>query len=507
MQSTQDTGILNAYKLLQSNKTFIQTEIVAWINDAIVGSTTGIWHNFEYNSDKCFRDVGYILDSISFDLLYGGNRQSIQAGTYYYGYTETDSSIPNEKIQAIFAYDYLKSLLGYIVKGEKIEFSYQTYPGYLTKNTPIEQVTHLPIATSDETAIVQQYVDVVTGIIKNGPGVPGVRTPIGLTESTDYKLKNAADLLIANRDFLAAEINAFIDNITPASFTYNSSKCQRDVGLIVDCIGFDLSHGGNRQAAQAGVYYFDNSATVSIVPSEKTDTVNAFTYMGYLMEAVLKGNDISNDTTLATTDFRNAPYQTTAIQNTLLNATTNNYISIARGYITTLNKIITNGPSEATDPTLRTAIWSDLYDVEELDADALSAYEMLMANKPYIIAEVIGYMNSLKTPNTTKIYTTPPGITSIVLMAQVANVTDHDINVTFSHYRNIPVFADPSTQNGFQAGDTITELVKDFTIPPNDSATLINGKMIVETFDSVLAYASENGGLKVTLSILETANA
>ena len=92
-------------------------------------------------------------------------------------------------------------------------------------------------------------------------------------------------------------------------------------------------------------------------------------------------------------------------------------------------------------------------------------------------------------------------------MAQAANVTEHDVNVTFAHYRNIPVFADPATYNGFQAANTVTELVKDFTIPPNNAASLIDGKMIIESFDSIIAYANTSDSVKITLSILETANA
>jgi hypothetical protein len=135
------------------------------------------------------------------------------------------------------------------------------------------------------------------------------------------------------------------------------------------------------------------------------------------------------------------------------------------------------------------------------------AYSSLMANKPFIIAEIIGYMNALKHPLSTKIITTPPGLTSIVLMANVANITDRVITVTFAHYRNFPVSADPATVNGVQESDTITELVSDFEVMPNDSASLILGKLIIESFDSILAYASESNGLHVTLSILETANA
>ena len=134
-------------------------------------------------------------------------------------------------------------------------------------------------------------------------------------------------------------------------------------------------------------------------------------------------------------------------------------------------------------------------------------YDLIMKNKPFIIANVIGYMNSLKHPLSTKILTTPPGLTSIILMAHVANITDRVIKITFAHYRNFPVTADPSTSNGSQESDTITELVCDFAVMPNSSSSLLLGKLIIESFDSILAYASEGDGLHVTLSVLETANA
>ena len=93
-------------------------------------------------------------------------------------------------------------------------------------------------------------------------------------------------------------------------------------------------------------------------------------------------------------------------------------------------------------------------------------YNLLIANKPFLIAEIIKLMDTQIT-QTTKIYTSPPGVTAIILMAQAANVTDEDVSITFAHYRNLPVLADPSTLNGYQAGDTTTEIVKGFVIPSN----------------------------------------
>jgi hypothetical protein len=104
------------------------------------------------------------------------------------------------------------------------------------------------------------------------------------------------------------------------------------------------------------------------------------------------------------------------------------------------------------------------------------------------------------------VYVAPIGVTSIVLMAQVANITTQTQYVTFSHHRNLPVLAD-AQGNGGQPSNITTELVKEFPIPASDSGSMTSGKMIVESLDSIRCYATTTGTCKLVLSILETANA
>jgi hypothetical protein len=114
---------------------------------------------------------------------------------------------------------------------------------------------------------------------------------------------------------------------------------------------------------------------------------------------------------------------------------------------------------------------------------------------------------SILTANSsTRVYTAPVGVTAIVLMANASNIdADNTHLITFSHYRNLPVL--PDTQgNGGQSGNVITEQVKNFPIPTNNAAALLSGKLIVESLDSVIAYADAPGVIKLTLSVLETAN-
>lgn len=112
----------------------------------------------------------------------------------------------------------------------------------------------------------------------------------------------------------------------------------------------------------------------------------------------------------------------------------------------------------------------------------------------------------LTTSTTATVYTAPVGVTAIVLMANAANVDLNNTHlVSFAHYRNLPVLADAQGLGG-QSGNTITEQVLEFPIPSNNAASLLPGKLIIEALDSIVAYSEVPGTIKLTLSILETAN-
>jgi hypothetical protein len=94
------------------------------------------------------------------------------------------------------------------------------------------------------------------------------------------------------------------------------------------------------------------------------------------------------------------------------------------------------------------------------------------------------------------LYTTPSEVATIILTAQVSNITENDANVTFIHRSNILV--------GGSRLITDTELVKDFQVPGKDAASLIVGKIVLEEEQAVLISGSANNTLKVVLSLLET---
>ena len=109
------------------------------------------------------------------------------------------------------------------------------------------------------------------------------------------------------------------------------------------------------------------------------------------------------------------------------------------------------------------------------------------------------------TTATVTAYVAPIGVTSIVLMAQVANISTVTQTVNVVHYRNRPVLRD-AQGNGAQDGSTPTYLVKDYAIPAGDAGSVLAGKLIIEQLDSVRIWASNTSTCQLTLSILETAN-
>jgi len=90
-----------------------------------------------------------------------------------------------------------------------------------------------------------------------------------------------------------------------------------------------------------------------------------------------------------------------------------------------------------------------------------------------------------------EIYTAPAGYSAIVLMCQVSNVTGNTEEVSASV---------------LNLDSSETSLVESFSIPGNDSAGLLTGKLVLEEGYSFSASASTDNALKLVLSILESKN-
>ena len=94
----------NTARLIEKNRTFIQAEIIEWI-DAQVLAGAGIWSGFTYDESKFYRNTGFIVDAIVADLRASG-RDNILAvqGEYYPSAVTGEEAQTSAAIQQINAF-------------------------------------------------------------------------------------------------------------------------------------------------------------------------------------------------------------------------------------------------------------------------------------------------------------------------------------------------------------------------------------------------------------------
>ena len=139
----------NAVLILQNNKSFIAGETIYYINSNYPGLV--------YDSEICERDIGYIIDAVTYDVLYGGNSQTADAADAYY-----DNAIlqiaDTEKAATIAAYNFIGTIIDDCLVNNLI---IPTFSG-------IPQNTDTPAATATESAAAQALIAIVSNIVENG---------------------------------------------------------------------------------------------------------------------------------------------------------------------------------------------------------------------------------------------------------------------------------------------------------------------------------------------------
>ena len=108
------------------NRSFIQREVTGYIRDQVANAGVGsIWENFDYDTVKCERDVGFILDRVKHDLGQGGNLKTRAAVQTFlnaladgpYSTAEENNGtglyadLASEGAQSVAAYNYMLTII------------------------------------------------------------------------------------------------------------------------------------------------------------------------------------------------------------------------------------------------------------------------------------------------------------------------------------------------------------------------------------------------------------
>jgi hypothetical protein len=276
-----DVNVNNAANLVLLNRSFIQAETIAYVNQTYPGffANASNFIDVANAQSKCSRDVGSILDGVAFDLRHDGNRQSIQSGVYYYNFSANTTQINDQIVQTGAAYNFIGSIIDEVVRCVPITGTRQSV---YTQNT-----TAATAATFEEANIVLQKISLINNIITNGPNVAQPKVALsGNVATISTNVSNAVKLIIANKEFIKAETIEFVNatlfdppyqsvyrqNTTaaPAASLNEANLVLSDIDLITDIITI----GANAAPTKSPISYSTLSNSPNVINAAKIILAN-----------------------------------------------------------------------------------------------------------------------------------------------------------------------------------------------------------------------------------------
>jgi len=283
-----------AQATLQANKTFLQAEITAWL---------AINHpNLVYDQAKCERDVGYIVDSASWDIYNGSNAASINNARLYFD--NAVAILPeDQRVPTSEAFKHLAYVAGEIVRNNSV--------------VPSEGNAQSQTLTSDAGITVSGKVRSLIRIVSDAIESERFEFPAYVEPTTEAGFENAVRDIFGQTLRLQDDVIEYLQR-DQNGLAYNESKCKRDIGLIVDAICKDVEYGGNESSIEAALYYFEARSSFDIAdstpiiekfnilpPEQRAPTQAAFTHLASVASDIVQeisvtptaGNLITQDTT------------------------------------------------------------------------------------------------------------------------------------------------------------------------------------------------------------------
>jgi hypothetical protein len=276
-----NVNVNNSANLVLLNRSFIQAETIAYVNQTYPGFFANANNFIDVANAQatCSRDIGFILDSVAFDLRHDGNRQSVQSGVYYYNFSSANTQINEQIVQTGAAYNFIGSIIDEVVRAIPVT---NTRQSVYTQNT-----TAATAATLTEANIVLQKISLINNIITNGPNVSQTKISLsGNVATISTNVSNAVKLIIANKDFIRAETIEFINatlfdppyqsvykqNTTaaPAASIAEANIVLRDIDLITDIITL----GANAAPTKSPISYSTLSNNANVINAAKIILAN-----------------------------------------------------------------------------------------------------------------------------------------------------------------------------------------------------------------------------------------
>jgi hypothetical protein len=191
----------SAAYLLEVNRSFIQEEVVLWIDDQINQQliTPINWADFEYNRSLCRRDIGLLIDAMAFDLKYGEYSRTVSAALKYYQNASGLIAITEQLPQTVAALERFNIICQYVLNNRVIPADLQPVnPGF---QNPFRQTIDFAFVAEVGSVVSIDDLEAETPVYNNGAVYELIQSIIDVISDVDLnrpKDNDELDVFLCN---------------------------------------------------------------------------------------------------------------------------------------------------------------------------------------------------------------------------------------------------------------------------------------------------------------------
>jgi hypothetical protein len=238
----------DAKKLLELNRVFVQREVTEFIQNQITNNVAP-FVGFVYDDFKCERDIGLVIDAVSYDLCHGGNIKSRGAANSLIGglsesETEAYPGISVEGTQSVAAYNYMLSVIGNVLAQTAPAINYQTLNGDNSTATVAQYTNSALTAEAGALTTVTGLVGIITDAITARAAavteaeiaaaiasVPARRAPNNLVRVATGRYREVLPIIVPEQTCVQGdELRSM--NAGPATGTTNIADAKYSIGAL-----------------------------------------------------------------------------------------------------------------------------------------------------------------------------------------------------------------------------------------------------------------------------------
>jgi hypothetical protein len=300
-------GFEDAAALLSANKSFLQEQVIGYINST--------YPTLNYKEGKCRRDIGYVIDAMIFDFIYGGNLKSREAAKKYY--TGAVVHLPGgQKAPTIDCYEYLKTTIALVLINQDVPLTQNVF-------TQLKNLIDPPEGGSLTKA--PQLIDIVIDVIDQGldalPAMDYAKFKLIIDSSTPLTISPASvKLLTAGNTSMLSNDYTQINDLGYGLIGNNTALLEAVSVFTYYChTGYYSKNGAQIRSLTGNNSY----GTFGLIadgsdPLEVPDPVFLADNMVQVAKAYKQGNlstfNKEDDLAIYISDFTFLPYSTTEVE-------------------------------------------------------------------------------------------------------------------------------------------------------------------------------------------------